>query len=157
MKLVRTDSNNPAFRDLTRKLDAELHARYGRQQAQYDRHNVVDLVKTVIGYIDEMPIACGCLKLIASQTVELKRMYVDQKHRKKGYAVSLLQALEAWCIELGINTMILETGKGQPEAIGLYQKCGFAITENFGPYIGNTNSVCMQKQLTSSTTTEIEK
>jgi len=147
MKLVRTDSNNPAFLALTHKLDAELHARYGLQQAQYDQHNVVDRVKTLIGCIDEMPIACGCFKVITPVTAELKRMYVDRDHRKKGYSIVVLQALEVWCTELGLNTMILETGKGQPEAIGLYQKCGYTVIENFGPYVGNDNSICMQKYL----------
>ena len=150
LKLVRTDSTNPDFQGLIQKLDAELHARYGLQQEDYDRLNALDRAKALIGYINEMPVACGCFKLHAGQTAELKRMFVDRDHRQKGYSTLVLKNLEAWCTALGINTMILETGVRQPEAIGLYRKCGYTIIANFGPYADNDNSVCMRKTLDSS-------
>jgi len=150
LKLLRTDSTDPDFQGLTRKLDAELHARYGLQQEEYDRLNAVDRAKALVGYVNEIPVACGCFKLYTSQTAELKRMFVDQDHRQRGYSTLLLNDLEAWCAELGFNTMILETGIRQPEAIGLYQKCGYTAMANFGPYMDNDNSVCMQKNITSS-------
>jgi hypothetical protein len=62
-------------------------------------------------------------------------------------SVIVLQALENWSLELGHPIAILETGKGQPEAIGLYNKSGYQVIDNYGPYIGFENSVCMKKVL----------
>ena len=49
--------------------------------------------------------------------------------------------------DIGYQFTILETGKGQPEAIGLYLKKGYHITENYGQYKGIENSVCFKKEL----------
>jgi len=43
--------------------------------------------------------------------------------------------------------MILETLYKQIEAISLYQKVGFEIVENYEPYVGLANSVCMSKSI----------
>ena len=48
---------------------------------------------------------------------------------------------------MGYAKALLETGKGQPEAIGLYRKFGYQIIANYGPYRGMENSLCMQKHL----------
>jgi len=42
---------------------------------------------------------------------------------------------------------VLETGIKQHEANNLYKNTGYEIIENYEPYIGNTNSVCMKKAL----------
>jgi hypothetical protein len=44
------------------------------------------------------------------------------------------------------TSCILETGQRYPEAIALYLKNGFQITENYGQYIGIEDSVCFQKK-----------
>jgi putative acetyltransferase len=59
----------------------------------------------------------------------------------------VLAELERWAHELGYAGCVLETGKKQPEAIALYQRSGYALTPNYGQYIGVDNSVCMQKAL----------
>lgn len=136
------------FCALTRALDAELHTRYGNVQAQYDKHNVIDPIETaLIGYEDDRPIACGCFKKIDAQTVEMKRMFVVSSYRRRGFSSQILRELEAWARELGYTEARLETGKGQPEAIALYQKMGYAVIPNYGPYVGMENSVCMRKAL----------
>lgn len=40
---------------------------------------------------------------------------------------------------------ILETGKKQPEAIGLHQKNGYKIIPNYGQYAEIENSLCFEK------------
>lgn len=59
----------------------------------------------------------------------------------------MLGTLEKWASGLGYSKVILETGKGQPEAIGLYRKCGYKIVENYGPYKGFDHSICMGKAI----------
>lgn len=136
------------FCALTRALDAELHARYGNVQAQYDKHNVIDPIETaLVGYEDTQPVACGCFKKIDAHMVEMKRMFVASSYRRRGFSSQILRELEAWARELGYTEARLETGKAQPEAIALYQKMGYAVIPNYGPYVGMENSVCMRKAL----------
>jgi GNAT superfamily N-acetyltransferase len=80
-------------------------------------------------------------------TVEIKRMFVRPKQCGKGLASSVLRELESWAQELGYTHAILETGRKQAEAIGLYQKYGYKRIENYGQYQGMANSVCFGKNL----------
>jgi GNAT superfamily N-acetyltransferase len=77
--------------------------------------------------------------------MEVKRMYVPLEHRSQGIASLVLQELENWAKELGYKKCILETGKKQPEAIRLYEKCGYKSIPNYGQYAGVENSVCYEK------------
>jgi GNAT superfamily N-acetyltransferase len=148
MKIVRTCNTQTDFVKLTAKLDAELNQRYGLAQSTYDKHNKIDSINTaVVAYLNEKPVACGCFKRIDSQIIEIKRMYVVDAFRRRGFSVLVLNALEKWATELGFLNAILETGKGQPEAIELYQKCGYTVIDNYGPYKDLENSVCMEKLL----------
>jgi len=148
MELRRTTNSDVDFKALTQALDAELSMRYGTLQKQYDTHNVIDAIETaLVGYDEKTPIACGCFKVIANDTVEIKRMFVALASRRKGFSHALLTSLEQWACELGYTKAVLETGKGQPEAIALYRKCGYEVISNYGVYVGLENSVCMQKTL----------
>ena len=148
MILLRTGNTHGDFILLTSQLDAELNDRYGDGQKKYDAHNKIDPIDTaVIGYDQDRPIACGCFKAVDGHSVEIKRMFVEPEYRGKGLAEFLLRDLEKWARELGYKRAVLETGKGQPEAIGLYGKCGYVIIEDYGPYKDLTHSVCMAKVL----------
>jgi len=59
----------------------------------------------------------------------------------------ILKELEGWAREKQFSKVILETGIGQPEAIGLYSKCADVKTENYGPYTRMKSSVWMMKVL----------
>lgn len=148
MKILRTTNSHPDFILLCGELDLELRTRYGKSQSQYDKHNVIDHINTVlVGYLNGEPVCCGCFKPLDKRTIELKRMYVRSKHRRKGLSSQLLHSLEEWGTELIFTVAVLETGRGQPEAINLYRKLGYRQIENYGPYIGIENSVCMRKSL----------
>jgi putative acetyltransferase len=77
----------------------------------------------------------------------MKRVFVQSDYRGKGFASAIIEELERWAKEKGFLYSILETGVKQHEAISLYQKKGYVITDNFGQYIGNQNSICMKKAL----------
>lgn len=148
MHILRATNAHADFTRLTARLDAELRRRYGSGQDAYDGHNVIDPMDTaVLAYIDDEAVACGCFKIVDSRTVEMKRMYVDDGYRRQGLGRAVVAALEAWAVELGYTRAILETGKGQPEAMSLYRAMGYAVTDNYGPYVGLENSVCMAKPL----------
>lgn len=148
MKIIRTTASSPDFKALCFQLDNDLDKRYGKAQSTYDSHNIIEDIQTVIvGYLEKIPIASGCFKAIDENLIEIKRMYVTPEHRRKGFSTEILSSLEKWGKALGYSIARLETGKGQPEAIGLYKKAGYEITDNYSPYIGIENSVCMKKKI----------
>ncbi|QIR75983.1 GNAT family N-acetyltransferase [Sulfurospirillum diekertiae] len=150
MFTCKTTNMHEDFCALTHALDLELNMRYGKEQALYDKHNVLDPIETaLIGYEDNLPVACGCFKQIDAQTVEIKRMFVQPNYRRRGISSRLLLELHMWAEECGFLYAQLETGKGQPEAIALYTKMGYAVIPNYAPYVGMENSVCMRKVLRS--------
>jgi GNAT superfamily N-acetyltransferase len=102
----------------------------------------------VVFYENDSAYACGAIKQVeTSATWEIKRMFVSDQMRGKGIGSLLLKELEFWAKELSVEKLILETGKRQVEAIALYHKNGYKITENFGQYIGVENSICFEKLL----------
>lgn len=101
----------------------------------------------VLIYLDGKPVASGCFKKYNENTVELKRMFVLPESRGLGLAQQVIKELEIEAKKQGFETMILETLYKQVEAISLYQKVGFEIVENYEPYVGLKNSVCMRKSI----------
>jgi GNAT superfamily N-acetyltransferase len=62
-------------------------------------------------------------------------------------AQRVLQELELWAKELDYSVSVLETLYKQQEAISLYQKVGYEVVDNYGPYVGLNDSICMRKQI----------
>ena len=148
MKLVRTTSDNQDFGSLVLQLDAYLSVLDGEDHEFYAQFNKTNLLKNaLICYENDIAVGIGAYKEYDSQTAEIKRMYTLPEHRGKGFAKAILTELELWAKEEGYQFSILETGYLQKDAIGLYQKLGYEITENFGQYIGVENSVCMKKNI----------
>ncbi len=147
-KIVKTNSKNDDFINLIKLLDDDLARRYGELQKQYDKHNKVDYINdVVVVYKCEVPLACGAFKEHDKYSVELKRIFVTMENRGQGLAKFILDELEGLARSKGYKYAILETGIKQYEAISLYKNRGYDVIENYGPYIGNTNSVCMRKVL----------
>lgn len=147
MKLLKTTSENPDFIQLVKMLDEYLAFMDGEDHAFYDQFNKIDLLNhCVVLYEAENPVGCGAIKPYDEESAELKRMFVIPKFRGKGYASKIMETLEIWAKDLGFESMILETGIQQTEAIKLYQKT-YQPIENYGPYAGVANSVCFKKVL----------
>ena len=146
--VTRTTSDNQDFEKLVTELDAYLAILDGEDHAFYAQFNKSSALKNaVIAYEKETAVGIGAYKEYDSETVEMKRMYTLPEFRGKGIASKILSELELWAKEENYKIAILETGFMQKEAITLYQKLGYVITENYGQYIGVENSVCMKKTL----------
>lgn len=144
----RCSSDNPNFKELVALLDADLALRDGDENAFYAQFNgIVALKNCVVFYADETPVACGAFKEFNKDSVEIKRMYVQPDYRGKGIASKVLLVLEEWAKELNYSFSVLETGLRQPEAIALYKKNNYTVTDNYPPYEHITNSVCFRKVL----------
>jgi putative acetyltransferase len=148
IQLVKTDSDNADFITLVQQLDKDLAIRDGDEHAFYAQYNGIVAIKhAIVAYENGVAVACGAIKAFDDVSMEVKRMYTMPNARGKGVAAQVLAALELWAKELDYINCVLETGKKQPEAIALYNKCGYTITPNYGQYIGIDNSVCFKKQL----------
>ena len=148
IRLLRTNSENPDFLNLVKLLDAGLAIVDGDDHSFYSQFNKIDKIRyVVVAYENEKPVGCGAIKEFESGTMEVKRMYVSPDERKKGIASRILNELESWASELSCTRCLLETGKRQPEAIGLYKKSGYKQIPNYGQYTGVENSVCFEKIL----------
>lgn len=149
MHCIRTNSGNTDFQKLVKELDTDLRIRDGEEHSFYSQFNSIDTIKyAVLAFENGLPAGCGAIKEFSAGTMEVKRMYVPPAYRGKGIAKAILLELENWAFELGNNRLILETGKRQPEAIGLYLKNGYAVIPNYGQYENVENSLCFEKLLT---------
>ncbi|HEV8558846.1 MAG TPA: GNAT family N-acetyltransferase [Actinophytocola sp.] len=101
----------------------------------------------LVGYLDGQPVSCGGWRAHEDGTVELKRMYVRASLRGRGLARALLAELELTAKRTGHHRVILETGRGQPEAIALYRSAGYTDVPEFGYYAGWPLSVHLGKDL----------
>jgi len=148
LNILNTDSTNIDFIKLIKLLDDDLNERYGELQKQYDKHNKVDYINdVVIIYKDEVPVACGAFKEHKIEAIELKRIFVTKENRRQGFSKLIISELEKLGRNKGYKYALLETGIKQYEAINLYRNTGYEIIENYEPYKGNANSVCMEKNL----------
>ena len=148
MKLVQTNQTSKDFQQLVALLDAELAIRDGDDHDFYHQFNGIDaLDHVVVAYSNNKAIGCDAFKARNREQIEIKRMYVLPASRKKGYAATILKALEEWSAEIGFGEAILETGKAQIEALSFYPKQGYLVVPNFPPYKGIENSVCFKKTL----------
>lgn len=148
MQIIRTDPTNSHFVALVSKLDEYLAVLDGEEHEFYHKLNTIGNLKYVVmAYEDKVPVGCGAIKEFGDDTMEVKRMYVEPSRRGAGIGVQLLAELESWTEELGRSKCVLETGRRQPEAIRLYEKCGYVRIPNYGQYVGMENSVCFEKGL----------
>ena len=148
IKTIKTTSVNPDFINLVAALDKSLWERYPEENREYWQNNILEInPNVIIIYLDNIAVACGCFKKYDKNTIEIKRMFVSPEARGMGLAKKMLQQLELWASELGYSFSVLETLHKQKEAIGLYQKVGYSIIENYEPYVGLKDSICMRKQI----------
>jgi putative acetyltransferase len=147
-EIIRTNSDNPHFRQLVVLLDGDLTLRYGELQKHYAQFNHINFIDTVVlAYEEDVPAGCGCFRSFAPETIEIKRMYVKPEFRGRGISRLVLAELEKWAAELGYTKSVLETGNQQVEAIHLYHRFGYTEIPNYGYFEGTETSICMSKKL----------
>jgi len=152
IKIVRTNSEDPHFIVLVKKLDIYLAEKDGEEHGFYSQYNKLDSIKYVlVAYNNNKAIGCGAIKEYDPNTMEIKRMYTSEENREKGIGSKILQELEKWAYELSFKKCILETGKRQIEAIEFYKKNGYRIIPNYGQYYKMENSMCFCKEFAEST------
>jgi GNAT superfamily N-acetyltransferase len=103
----------------------------------------------LVAYLGGEPVGCGAWRShgTAGGVAELKRMYTAPHARHRGVARAVLTAVEGSARSLGRIRMILECGDRQPEAITLYESCGYRRIPNFGYYRDHEGVVSLGRDL----------
>lgn len=85
---------------------------------------------------DGTPVGCGGVKLIDSDTAEIKRMWLHASTRGRGLGALLLDALENAARDLGATKGVLDTNSTLETAIAMYRRHGWADVPayNDNPY-----------------------
>ena len=79
-----------------------------------------------IGTIDGVAVGTGAIRRINSKKCEIKRIYVKQEFRGRGFGEELfLKALEF--ARTHYHVVTLKTDRSLIEAINMYQKHGFSV------------------------------
>ena len=99
--------------------------------------------------IDDRLVACGAVRVLRDdgEYGEIKRVFVHEEHRGKGYSRLIMQNLEQHLRQAGVKFARLVTGAKQPEALGLYRNLGYHDREPFGAYAAGPSSVFMEKYI----------
>ena len=85
-------------------------------------------------------IACVAIRKIDDNTAELKRMFVQQAHQRKGIGEELMKRSIKMATQCGYKTIKLDTLNYMTAAINLYTRSGFTET---APYYYNPNSTAV--------------
>ena len=105
--------------------------------------NVTFLAAFVAGEV----VGCGAVKRVHGHYGEIKRMYVKPGARGHGVGRALVHALESDLLAHGFDVARLETGTRQPEALALYERCGYVRIPPYGDYPDDPLSVFFEKRL----------
>ena len=151
MLIAKLDPALPAAQRLIALSDAHMDALYPSESNHPESVTGLRSPKVLFigGFVEDELVACGAVKLQHDDGSygEIKRMFVLDSHRGKGYSKRILQHLEAHLAQASIKLARLETGIRQPEALGLYRRLGYAERGPFGAYQPDPLSVFMEKQL----------
>ena len=143
------DPTAPEAAELIEALDRDLGARYpglpihGIDPANFRAAGGVFLV----GRLGHLAVVCGALRPMEPSSVEVKRMYVRDSHRGRGFGRAMLAALEEIAVHRGYRTIRLETGGSQPEAIALYESADYQPIPCYGDHATDPRSRCFEKRL----------
>lgn len=153
MQIALLDPYSEAAGQLLALSDALMASLYPAESNHMEPPSVLaqDNVLFIGGYVDGELVGCGAFKKMDDdgRYGEIKRVYVLEPHRGRGYSRQIMQHLEAALRADGITLARLETGNKQPEALGLYRKLGYVERTPFGKYQPDPLSIFMQKDLSA--------
>ena len=140
---------DPRMRRFIAALDRYHASLYPPESNHHDAVEVLlrDNVTFLAAFAAEEAVGCGAVKRMPGPYGEIKRMYVEPAARGCGAGRALMAALESDLLAHGITVARLETGIRQPEALALYERCGYAPIAPFGDYREDPLSVFLEKRL----------
>ena len=148
---------DPRAARLRAAMDEEMAARYaGRHDDDPDfpakaarafAVDPADVVATVL-LEDETGDALAHLAVRRlGQRLEVKRVFVTPRARGRGLSRLLMAEAEKIAREHRADSLVLQTGDRQPDAVTLYRSIGYRTVDVFPPYDLIGNSICFEKSL----------
>jgi len=138
-----------ADRRAREELEALLAAYHAQTEAEKGRPVAVDalperyraeIADPRVAFADDVVLiarhgddAAGCLVITtaADGSAEVKRLWTDPAHRGRGIASALLDEAFAEAARAGAPAVRLSVWQWREDAIGLYRKLGFTVTESW--------------------------
>jgi ribosomal protein S18 acetylase RimI-like enzyme len=107
-----------------------------------------------VGYLNGQAVAMGGWRFrtpgvprVARRPAEIRRMFVRESVRGRGFGRLVLAALEASAAAAGADWLLLETGQPQVAAVGLYRSSGYIDVERFGHYARSETALNLGRRL----------
>ena len=128
LRFTAVDQDDPLAEPLLAELALEYASRYrapveavSKWLRTYPAHEfAAPDGAMLIGLSNSQPVTGGAFRRFDTETAELKRIWTDSRHRRRGYAKALLVELEKEIAARGYTRIYLTTGDRQPEAEELY-------------------------------------
>jgi GNAT superfamily N-acetyltransferase len=157
IEIRRIEYGTSAAAVLLDQMDAEMTALYGHIRERRDPKmdelvgialavHPEEMVATVGAFDGDDLVGHAALRLFEN-SLEVKRVIVRADHRGQGISKQLMLELEAIARERGVNSLILQTGNLQTEAIALYKRIGYLPIDRFGAYAAVPFFLCFGKTL----------
>ncbi|MBX7431966.1 GNAT family N-acetyltransferase [Mycobacterium sp. Y57] len=133
LTFVAVGQDDPLAAPLIDELAVEYAERYGgardRVYAWLTGYSAAEFEAPggglFVGLLDGVPVTGGAFRRFDDETAELKRIWTDHRHRRRGYGQALVGTLEAEIAARGYSRIYLTTGDRQPEAEALYLSMGY--------------------------------
>lgn len=150
IEIVPADPRTPEITAMIHALDRYMGGLYPAES-----NHLVDVntlaqpnVHFFAAKMDGKHVGCGAIMIHGLDYAEVKRVFVDHAARGLGLGKRLIDKLAETARLQGITLMRLETGISQPEALGLFEACGFTRCGSFGDYpADDPYSVFMERQV----------
>ncbi len=154
LTFVPVSQDDPLAEPLLAELATEYATRYGgatERVSRWLRGYPADEFAApgggmVIGLLGDLPVTGGAFRRFDPDTAELKRIWTDGRHRRRGHARALLSVLEADIAARGYRRVYLTTGDRQPEAEALYLATGYRRLDDPLPAEGEVYPVAFVKE-----------
>ena len=112
------------FEELGKKFEPS-----GRHSFYNDIDNEFEIFFCLVD--QEKVIGTVALKKVDDYTVELKAMYLDRDYRGKGLGRRLMDKAVDEAKRLGFKSIVLDSMSQYKDALRLYEKTGFKMTERY--------------------------
>ena len=80
---------------------------------------VAELEADIVGF--------GCLRLVNSNTAEIKRVRINHQHRGRGLGKSIIKQIENYCASSNISKILVDTDDRFESAKSMYSGMGYIV------------------------------
>jgi ribosomal protein S18 acetylase RimI-like enzyme len=155
LRFVAVGQEDPLAEPLLAELTVEYASRYGATEDMVSKwlreYPAQEFAPPhgglLIGLLDAQPVTGGAFCRFDDDTAELKRIWTDSGHRRRGHARALLIELETAIAARGYRRVYLTTGDRQPEAEALYLATGYTRLDEPLPAEGDVFPIAFVKEL----------